>query len=214
VLPALSGIAKVFQRLRPEDQYLADLWKSRILDDLAWHVAWGVERQRRREGWRAPTWSCASVSQVVNFSDPSNEPEIYYSRLVCASTTSFGDPTGEVSSGSVVLHGPAKMARVVSVGPATNFAVTNFAVNAEVLTLYCSGDFVTDFQKGKVTVDKDVLCLRLKTEYSQNDILLLLVAIDSRPSVYERIDLTSTRKEELSKHWFGDGNNEVEVEII
>jgi hypothetical protein len=35
-LPALSGIAKQFRVLRPDDKYLAGLWRASFIDDLLW----------------------------------------------------------------------------------------------------------------------------------------------------------------------------------
>ncbi|KAE9368918.1 hypothetical protein N431DRAFT_513267 [Stipitochalara longipes BDJ] len=43
VFPALSGIVKAFQDVRPNDEYLAGLWKSTILEDLAWEVCGNLE---------------------------------------------------------------------------------------------------------------------------------------------------------------------------
>ena len=209
VLPALSGIARTFQRVRPQDQYLAGLWKSSMMDDLAWYPKFGIERLRRPERWRAPTWSWASVCQQVMFVRPSGNPENYYCLLVRASTTFSSDPTGEVSSGSLVLSGPTKLAKVIEAEDQANFTL-----EAAGLTLFCNGDSVTDFESGKVGIGTCVFCLRLSTRLNNMDILLLLVAIGSQSGVYERIGITSHSTHQINEHWFKDGNHEVEVEII
>lgn len=36
-LPAISGLAQYIQRQRPNDRYLAGLWRTTLLDDLTWH---------------------------------------------------------------------------------------------------------------------------------------------------------------------------------
>ncbi|KAK4994444.1 hypothetical protein LTR66_005532, partial [Elasticomyces elasticus] len=55
-LPALSGVARTFQALKPAT-YLAGLWRDSLVHDMTWRT---LERKTRPE-WRAPSWSWASV---------------------------------------------------------------------------------------------------------------------------------------------------------
>jgi len=57
VFPALSGIAKIFQEVRPQDEHLAGLWRSTILEDLVWNVCWNGDSGRRPEKWRKWTFA-------------------------------------------------------------------------------------------------------------------------------------------------------------
>lgn len=65
-LLAISGIASIFNAMLPGDQYLAGLWKSRLLEGLCWHVSscCMVPRSKPNE-YRAPSWSWASVDGEI-----------------------------------------------------------------------------------------------------------------------------------------------------
>jgi hypothetical protein len=63
-LPALSGLAREMIEIT-KDTYIAGLWLSNIDNDLLWY---GMEMSRNhpfyspKPGWRAPSWSWASIS--------------------------------------------------------------------------------------------------------------------------------------------------------
>jgi Heterokaryon incompatibility protein (HET) len=63
-LPALSGLA---HRLQPpsDGNYLAGLWKDDLLNELAWRTI--PNTLVRKPGFRAPTWSWASVESPVEW---------------------------------------------------------------------------------------------------------------------------------------------------
>jgi hypothetical protein len=54
-LPALSGVAKEIFNLRPEDDYLAGLWKNSILNDLCWSLRVKEGSGFRPSAWRSPS---------------------------------------------------------------------------------------------------------------------------------------------------------------
>ena len=62
-LVTLAGLAK--QLAEPGDQYLAGLWKSRILEDLQWQIATHKDVYPRPK-WRAPSWSWASIEAPLS----------------------------------------------------------------------------------------------------------------------------------------------------
>jgi hypothetical protein len=68
---ALASIVEVFQSIS-NDQYIAGLWRRTLLHDLLWAVAPPADLDEpvllpRPEGYRAPTWSWASVDgQLYN----------------------------------------------------------------------------------------------------------------------------------------------------
>jgi hypothetical protein len=77
---AIAGIAKTVQALTnaQEQDYLAGLWRSDLVKDLLWHT---VSAGIRPQGYRAPSWSWASVEGAVTFNDsgarsPGFEPAI------------------------------------------------------------------------------------------------------------------------------------------
>jgi hypothetical protein len=86
VLPALSGLAKMFLQMRPGDRYLAGLWEQSLIDDLAWNSCYNMPTLPRPEVFRAPPWSWASVTQRVMFSDEIEELDTVYARVVRATT--------------------------------------------------------------------------------------------------------------------------------
>lgn len=98
-LPALSGFAAEWKRMKPEDEYYAGLWKSDILAGLAWFPGRQKHGIRRRlpesnatwppstpfEG--IPTWSWAAFDgPVAHFAVPGFHRKLHdhdmYSRLV------------------------------------------------------------------------------------------------------------------------------------
>ena len=73
-LPAIAAMAKRRERLRPNDQYLAGLWRDTLLCDLLWHVrslepANVDNHMQVTPGSRLviPTWSWANLSVGVTW---------------------------------------------------------------------------------------------------------------------------------------------------
>jgi hypothetical protein len=60
-LVAMEGITKMFEK-HTGDEYLAGLWRSRLVEGLNWIV---VNPLARRPGFLAPSWSWASVSSAI-----------------------------------------------------------------------------------------------------------------------------------------------------
>lgn len=120
ILPAIAGVVKNMQRYR-KDKYLAGVWEDSLLDDLAWQATQSV--LPRPDAWTAPTWSWASVTSRINYSNLRTtlapkfmeEADSKKQRTVVieASTESAGaDPTMEVILGHIVLFGPMITARL------------------------------------------------------------------------------------------------------
>lgn len=111
-LPAISAVAKVFQN-HLYDVYLTGLWKGNIAKDLLWsldpdsHPAQSVT-----SGYRAPSWSWASIDTPVNFWSATGDfqPCVH---IVDARCTPLGaDPTGEVAAGYLTVIGQIMEATV------------------------------------------------------------------------------------------------------
>lgn len=60
-LVAMEGIAKMFEK-HTGDEYLAGLWRSRLVEGLNWIV---VNPLARPPGFLAPSWSWASVNSAI-----------------------------------------------------------------------------------------------------------------------------------------------------
>src|SRR3569833_44720 len=112
IFPAISGLAKQFQRIKGS-QYLAGLWQDSLRKDLLWRVepkhsedsasdsAWA----QRPQNWRAPSWSWASVKSAVQFIDPTEGMDYSCEVIDASCSLACPDPTGEVTAGHVTLRG-------------------------------------------------------------------------------------------------------------
>lgn len=103
-LAAFAGIAKLFLQVSG-DVYLAGIWQSRILHDLAWSVY--PPRSRPSCGYRAPSWSWAAVDGPIDIrsQDPGHNVE-YWVQVINAQVVTIGkDSTVGVTGGSLTLSG-------------------------------------------------------------------------------------------------------------
>ena len=112
-LPALSGLAKHFQSKEILGDYVAGLWTEHFDRLLCWDIVQTRGPRNRSAGYIAPTWSWASVSDVIypNFWRV-HEGAIIESSIIVGSALKVGvrlagaDPTGTVSEGVLELAGP------------------------------------------------------------------------------------------------------------
>nr|XP_036580365.1 eukaryotic translation initiation factor eif1a-like protein [Colletotrichum truncatum]KAF6788277.1 eukaryotic translation initiation factor eif1a-like protein [Colletotrichum truncatum] len=100
-LYAISGVAKLFQEVTGQE-YLAGLWRSRILEQLDWYVE---EPTAASATYRAPSWSWASIDgEVSNFTwDPAHQ--LLVELLDADVATKGADPTVNVTGGFLKLNG-------------------------------------------------------------------------------------------------------------
>ncbi|KAH7386841.1 heterokaryon incompatibility protein-domain-containing protein, partial [Phaeosphaeria sp. MPI-PUGE-AT-0046c] len=99
LLPALAGIVEQEMRRRKDDTYVAGMWKSTLLDDLAFYTEEGP-----RTGSTAPTWSWLSSKGRVYFTTFQKLPSL---ELVNLNFTSIGPVSlGQVSNASIIVRGP------------------------------------------------------------------------------------------------------------
>jgi len=121
-LMALSGLARRLHNcLEERDTYLASLWRSQLPRSLLWRNSGNIKLENlgtRLMDYRAPSWSWASLSNVVkfpNFIQPSHGDPIYEEatplvEVLEAMTTPAGDPKhcspfGLVADGMIRLRG-------------------------------------------------------------------------------------------------------------
>jgi hypothetical protein len=107
-LVAISGVAKHLQRTLVDDEYLAGLWKSRLLFQLCWCLHPQTIRTEAPD-YRAPSWSWASVEGIlrqfdtgpaeINHSDIMPLAEVIDAKVVSATD----DSTGQLVDGHLVL---------------------------------------------------------------------------------------------------------------
>lgn len=198
IFPATSGLAKELQRVR-ESKYLAGLWENSLLEDLCWHVAsWRPARitSGRPTQWRAPTWSWASVTGSVRFTTSAGllDPcQVLESICTPAST----DPTGELTSGHLVLKGlliPTDLLYKPEVGALTAATWQTFDLG---LLRGMMGSQYADYNcsmegEGQVTSGSTVYCFLLGRMRPTGSLCLLVLRQVGEGSevnfpVYERI---------------------------
>jgi hypothetical protein len=68
-LPVIAGLASEIAHEQQNTRYLAGLWSDSLLTDLLWFVLHNEyhepEASYRRNQWRAPSWSWASIDAEV-----------------------------------------------------------------------------------------------------------------------------------------------------
>jgi hypothetical protein len=102
-LPALAGVARLVYK-ETGDQYLAGLWRGKILEQLCW-TRTKAKPLVKRPPWRAPTWTWASIDGGASWrTAPEACLEMPYAHVVDAGTTTLGhDPFGQVTGGAIRL---------------------------------------------------------------------------------------------------------------
>lgn len=100
-LPALAAIVTRMMQSRPDDEYIAGMWKKTILQDMLWACD-DVADPLPRPEIKVPTWSWASVSGQVWFAWP-----ITLSATITNATYKHVGPAqlGSVTGASIVLRG-------------------------------------------------------------------------------------------------------------
>ncbi|KEY64556.1 hypothetical protein S7711_03622 [Stachybotrys chartarum IBT 7711] len=113
-LPALSGLAKIFES-KLTGRYVGGLWERYLPFGLLWrrHNEWLTFPEA---GYRAPSWSWAALDGHIGMIsqaevDTGVGPKVVYIRDIEATVSpSTLDPRGQLQGGSVILTGPLKMA--------------------------------------------------------------------------------------------------------
>ncbi|ETS81653.1 hypothetical protein PFICI_06655 [Pestalotiopsis fici W106-1] len=205
VLPAVSALANICSAARPGDRYLVGLWERSIIDDMCWRKIDVLTN--RPDTWRAPSWSWASITGQIGYFSASIVNKAY-SRLIRASTQLAGsDPMGEVLSASVVLKGPVREAIITDVYP------RHFQVVTRLASVDCYADSWTDFRKGLIEFGAAIFCLRLRSHFA-SDLIMILVEVDGKPNVYQRVGIVGVKTDEADQYWFGDDIQDREIEIV
>jgi len=119
-LPALSGLAKLFQEDGRLGTYAAGLWSAYISRLISWDV--GIKPLRRPSLSSVPTWSWASVIGGVHFpykfALPNSPARIASQSQLVGRVVEVHcvpgalDPTGAVSEGRITVSGKAARAKL------------------------------------------------------------------------------------------------------
>lgn len=222
-LPAVSGIAKHILKSRPKEDYLAGLWRSSLLSDLCWSMESSQRPVVRPPIWRSPSWSWASLDGNVRF-EIVYPNDINVCTCVDASVTLAGvDPTGEVTSGYIILSAPAMLGRLqhapLSSGsrrPA--YIISGAPYDDTSFTSLLMLDVESDVEDGSLQIGDDLLCLAIrKPVYHWYDdwifCLVLKKCEEGEATVYKRVGCMCPDPAKLQT-WFAEGPGEMVVKII
>tara|TARA_R110002003_G_scaffold48_7_gene4001 strand:+ start:3937 stop:5616 length:1680 start_codon:yes stop_codon:yes gene_type:complete len=123
-LPAIGGLARKFHALRPDDTYLAGLWKNSLFDDLLWvhrAIDWydnqgrylmvaptSLQKRNKPQGYRAPSWSWASIDGDVRwkFSHNNGTGKCHAQLLDYSLAPRGSDTFGQLRGGYITLRAP------------------------------------------------------------------------------------------------------------
>jgi hypothetical protein len=127
VLPALSGLAKRFQKSNG-GSYLAGLWEADLPLCLLWEA-----HAAKASPYRAPSWSWASMDTSIpgaslltesTFDGKTSVPTTVLATVESVSCISDStDPTGHIAAGYLTITG--KVLDIVALNPADNHEETN-----------------------------------------------------------------------------------------
>jgi len=189
-LPALSGLAKEMQKYRA-GKYLAGIWESELLTDLLWHVI-DTKMSSRCYPWRAPSWSWASVENIITY-DEMNSPGKWHflATVIKVECIPAGlDTTGAVSSGHLVLSG--KLIKSSHYDPANNQAPNGSYNEGEVRSRLIPDFPFSTIPKAIAKPDIDIFLLEIgQTEIwgRISAIYLVLNKLNTEPDTYQRVGL-------------------------
>jgi hypothetical protein len=110
IFPALQGLAKMVPHRM--GAYLAGLWRDTLASNITWYAP-RASSVTRLEEWRAPSWSWASNSKPIKWTNmgwhhlSSNEiTRATYITVLDAQVSAIGDDTtGEIISGELLIRG-------------------------------------------------------------------------------------------------------------
>jgi hypothetical protein len=102
-LVAMSGLARQVSTILNDD-YIAGLWLSRLVDCLPWHLQEN-EGAFRPSPYQAPSWSWASVEGKVEFASMTTRYSLATIEGVSINPVLAGDYFGQIHSGFIKLSG-------------------------------------------------------------------------------------------------------------
>ncbi|OIW24848.1 HET-domain-containing protein [Coniochaeta ligniaria NRRL 30616] len=129
LLPALSGLAARMQELHGAE-YLAGLWRDRLLEDLCWttqDAKWNRAPRVRADETSVPSWSWVSIAHPSIYPIINERgqfvPHCELVRCTVNLTKSQWNKFGQVISGELVLRGPVRKAKLTYAGQSTRGAM-------------------------------------------------------------------------------------------
>jgi hypothetical protein len=218
-LPALSAVAK---RLGATfnftlGMYLGGLWEGTLAYDFMWvnRLSWDLEQPEevrpRQHPRPAPTWSWASIEDEVDWSadDDQDTPCRFIDFIRWEATPSGPDEYGQLQSGKLILSGFLKS------GILRYSAIDPPAVEVDASNYHLHLDYALQTHgEGYIESGTEVFCLQCGSESIIFDVgqwrqytlasCLVLLCIDRKSSIYERIGFVRPPRETAYEDWFGE----------
>ncbi|KAF5002473.1 hypothetical protein FDECE_10632 [Fusarium decemcellulare] len=118
----LSSLAKEFQALMPDDEYVAGLWRSTLVEALTWCIPGDKPEY---DGYIAPSWSWLSAASPVKLYHPGHQQRKRAVAEITAVNTKMDppgdDPYGQLTRGSSLrVRGFLRRLHFHFVGPPNN----------------------------------------------------------------------------------------------
>jgi hypothetical protein len=210
-LPAFAGIAKLFREVTG-DEYIAGLWKSRLLDGLAWRVI--TPRCLSTKQYRAPSWSWASVDGPLKPGVLSATPR-YLVQLIDVNVQARRlDTTGAITSANLVVEGLVLVARCVSVESQSQYHLEIDGREIRVTMFF-------DTLDNEILEGQEIYCLPLKSSVAtswsvveKEVFFLVLLLVSSQLGVYRRIgSFVLCQEGDVEVLVFEDENNSERITI-
>lgn len=122
-LPALSGLAQIYQQTDPDSRYLAGIWDNWLLPSLTWRRNDATSKAKRgtesllikptsseqsgQSYWCTPSWSWASIGNAVVFDGNDQWAKAYaFLRGANCDPSTIHNPWGNVRHGKLDISGP------------------------------------------------------------------------------------------------------------
>ncbi|KAF2688520.1 HET-domain-containing protein [Lentithecium fluviatile CBS 122367] len=100
-LVAIGGLARIFFGVLKCD-YLAGIWRERVVEDLLWETA--SSKAARVGRYRAPSWSWASIEGGIKFQSFPQRYTLLAEILDARIDPAESDPFGEVRNGHLLVN--------------------------------------------------------------------------------------------------------------
>ncbi|KAF4992627.1 hypothetical protein FGRMN_7028 [Fusarium graminum] len=209
-LPAISGLASIYARLL-NDEYVAGLWRSHLLEGLLWR---GLNC-RRVQGYRAPSWSWASVDGIPAVDMLGNYKRLAEVLEVKVMLTG-GNPYGGVTEARLRLKAPMEPLEICEASQTLNVRMRGVEVGP-------------DFDYPSTGPDSQEETARMMKSLTGVDIFALILVVTDRgigvPSYrslivrkvvngdeYQRLGILDLDLEELG--WRVEENSREEFPVI
>ncbi|TVY24506.1 hypothetical protein LHYA1_G007062 [Lachnellula hyalina] len=216
-LPALSGIAKQFHRIRP-CRYLFGLWEDTLVEDLCWTTYHPSIYQSTDK--RGPSWSWVSVDGAVGY--PGNDqlcilPVHFqgdkYCRALNAQWTSTGlDTIGKIGSGALLISAWIVHAILLPIQYDFAHAAHPKSVLSRQYNIRASNVIASSFMEDHLLSESDKVDRTIFCILDEEDYAIALKCIDSANNAFERIGFaTWTNRESVSqeREWHSEGQQQL-----